>query len=127
MPPKSISFADFWQSLPENERVIVDYLRNLVLRTLPTNHTEKMSFGVPNFYLRKWVCIIWPATIKGGGIKSGVLFGFTQGNKLRDPENYLVHGTNKKIFYRIYNSLDEIEEAHLIKLLVNAIELDHLL
>jgi len=118
------SITDFWETLPENERVIVDYLRRLVLKVLPEGSREKMSFGVPNFYIKKWICIIWPASVNGGGIKTGVLFGFTQGNKLKDTDNYLVHGTNKKIFYRIYNSLEEIEEVPLIKLLHEAIELD---
>jgi len=43
------------------------------------------------------------------GIKSGVLFGFWYGNRLKDENNYLAHGTNKQIFYKVYQSVDEID------------------
>jgi len=32
--------------------------------------------------------------------------GFWYGNKLQDVDNYLTHGTNKQIFYKIYKSLE---------------------
>ena len=77
------------------------------------------------FYGKKGVCIIWPSTIPRGGIKKGVLLGFWYGNKLKDTDNFLTHGTNKQIFYKIYYSADEIEEAPIINLLKEAVELDN--
>jgi len=53
-----------------------------------------------------------------------VLFGLWQGYNLKDTDNYLTKGTNKKIFYKIYQSVEEIDEAAIVKLLKEAVELD---
>ncbi len=118
--------ADLYQLLPENERVIVDVLRHLILDHLPETCKEKISFSVPYFYGRKGICIIWPSTIPRGGIKSGVLLGFWYGNKLKDTKKYLTHGTNKQIFYKIYHSVDEIDEKAIVRLLKEAVRIDEL-
>ena len=68
--------------------------------------------------------IIWPAGIPRGGIKSGVLLGFWQGFLLADEDGYLKHGTNKKIFYKIYQSVEEIDEQAIVQLLEEAVVLD---
>ncbi|MEI9807929.1 MAG: hypothetical protein WDO16_08700 [Bacteroidota bacterium] len=49
------------------------------------------------------------AAVPRGGIKEGVLLGFWQGNKLRDTDHYLKKGTNKKVYYRIFRSPEEID------------------
>jgi hypothetical protein len=85
-----------------------------------------MSFNVPFFYGRKGICIIWPATIPRGGIKKGVLLGFWYGNKLNDIYNYLTHGTNKQIFYKIFNTPEDIDEKAIKKLLKEAVRIDEL-
>ncbi len=118
------SIHDLFSILPENERIIVDVLREIVLESLPPYCKEKISFSVPYFYGHKGICIIWPATIPRGGIKSGVLFGFWYGNRLIDRENFLTHGTNKQIFYKIYQTPEEIDDKPLKKLLKEAIALD---
>src|SRR5690242_16890704 len=111
MPTEKIkSLVQLYELLPENEKIIVDVLRHIVLDTLPTNCQEKISFNVPYFYGKKGICIIWPATIPRGGIKEGVLFGFWYGNKLNDVDKYLTHGTNKQIFYKIYKTPEEINQ-----------------
>ena len=69
--------------------------------------------------------MIWPASIPGGGIKKGVLFGFSYGNRLKDHNKYLDHGNNKRIFYKIYRSPEEINEAAIIILLKDAMEVDN--
>jgi hypothetical protein len=119
------SIHDLFSILPENERIIVDVLRELVLESLPSYCKEKISFSVPYFYGHKGICIIWPATIPRGGIKSGVLFGFWYGNRLIDRDNFLTHGTNKQIFYKIYQTPEEIDDKPLKRLLKEAIKLDH--
>src|SRR2546423_14481258 len=101
---KITSLLHLFDRLPENERIVVDVLRQIVIETLPPGCKEKLSFNVPYFYDNKGICIIWPAAIPRGGIKQGVLFGFWQGNKLNDKDNYLTHGTNKKIFYKIFKT-----------------------
>ncbi len=99
-------------------------LRQIILENLPDYCKEKISFGVPYFYGNKGICIVWPSTVPRGGIKQGVLLGFWYGNKLRDEDNYLTHGTNKQIFYKIFKSPEEIDDAAIIKLLHEAVETD---
>jgi len=118
------SFVEFWDYLPEDERLIVDVLRQIILAQLPKNYKEKLSYNVPYFYGNRRICLIWPGSVPWGGIRSGVLLGFCQGYLLDDSENYLTHGTNKQVYYKIYHSADEIDEAAIVKLLHEAIELD---
>jgi len=122
--PKIQSYLQLLELLPETERLTVEVLRQIILDHLPNYCKEKISYNVPYFYGKKGIAIIWPATIPRGGIKSGVLLGFWQGYLLKDEDNYLKHGTNKKIFYKIYQSVEEIEEAAIVKLLKEALELD---
>ena len=110
--------------LPENERIIVDVLRQIVIENLPSYCKEKMSFNVPFFYGKKGICIIWPSTIPRGGITEGVLLGFWHGNKLNDVDHYLTHGTNRKVFYKIYKAPEEIDEYAIVKLLKEAVRVD---
>ncbi len=122
--PKFKSQIDFLEFLPEEERIIVDVLREIIKENLPANCKEKLSYNVPFFYGKKGICIIWPSTIPRGGIKNGVLLGFWYGCKLKDEDSYLKHGTNKQIFYRIYLSADEIDEKAIVILLKEAVALD---
>lgn len=118
------SILHLFEILPEKERVIVDVLRQIITEHLPSTCKEKISFNVPYFYGNKGICIVWPAGIPGGGVKEGVLIGFWYGNKLKDEDHYLTHGTNKKIFYKIFKKPEEINEAALKKLLIEAVALD---
>ena len=118
------SFVQLYDLLPENERIITDVLRQLIKANLPLACKEKISYNVPFFYGKKGICIIWPATIPRGGIKKGVLLGFWYGNKLKDADNYLTHGTNKQVFYKIYHSPEEINSRAIIKLLKEAVKID---
>ncbi|MGV3508953.1 MAG: DUF1801 domain-containing protein [Sphingobacteriaceae bacterium] len=118
------NLVDLITILPEDEKIIVDVLRQIIIETLPGYCKEKISYNVPFFYGNKGICIIWPSTVPRGGIKSGVLLGFWYGNKLNDPDGFLSHGTNKQIFYKIYNAPEEIDEEPIIKLLNEAIRLD---
>jgi len=124
MMDKFQSFVEFWDYLPENERIIVDVLRQIIITKLPRTFREKLAYNVPFYYVNHRVCLIWPASVKGGGIKNGVLLGFSQGYRLADSENYLTHGTNKQVYYKIYQSVDEIDEQAISVLLTEAVELD---
>jgi hypothetical protein len=123
-PIKIRSLVELFELLPEHERIIVDVLRQIILENLPSYCKEKISYNVPFFYGKKGICIIWPATIPRGGIKKGVLLGFWYGNKLRDSDNYLIHGTNKQIFYKIFYSPEEIDEKAITRLVKEAVKLD---
>ena len=118
------SLLHLFEVLPEDERIIVDVLRQIILENLPIGCKEKISYNVPFFYGKKGICIVWPASIPRGGIKQGVLLGFWYGNKLNDADNYLTHGTNKQIFYKIYRSAEEIDENAIVKLLKEAVKID---
>jgi hypothetical protein len=118
------SILELYESVTEEERIIVDVLRQFVIEMLPAYCKEKISFNVPYFYGKKGICIIWPASIPRGGIKKGVLFGFWYGHKLKDKDRYLTHGTNRQIFYKIYTDIAQINFSALKKLLKEAITLD---
>lgn len=118
------SIVEFWDYLPENERVIVDVLRQIVLAHLPETVREKLVYNVPYYYGNKRICMIWPASVPWGGIRSGVLLGFSQGFRLQDPDGYLGHGTNKRVYYKIFHSAEEIDEPAIAGLLREAADLD---
>ena len=118
------SLVQLYELLPENEKIIVDVLRHIVIDTLPKYCKEKISFNVPYFYGKKGICIIWPSTIPRGGIKEGVLFGFWYGNRLDDVDKYLIQGTNKQIFYKIYKTPKEINQRKIVRLLKEAVRVD---
>jgi hypothetical protein len=124
---KITSLLQLFERLPENDPIIVDVLRQIIIENLPAYCKEKFSFNVPYFYGNRGICIIWPASIPRGGIKEGVLLGFWQGNKLNDEDSYLTRGTNKKIFYRIYKDAKEIDEVVIVKLLKEAVKVDDFL
>jgi hypothetical protein len=118
------SLVELFEWLPEHERIITDVLRQIILEHLPARCQEKIAYNVPYFYGKKGICIIWPASIPRGGVKKGVLLGFWQGNKLKDKDHYLTRGTNKKVFYKIFQSPDEIDEKAIAKLLKEALKID---
>jgi hypothetical protein len=124
MLPLKRSLLQLFEMLPVEERIIVDVLRQIILENLPAYCREKISYNVPFFYGNRGICIVWPATIPRGGIKEGVLLGFWYGNKLIDKDNYLTHGTNKQVFYKIYRSPEEIDETAIVKLLHEAVKTD---
>lgn len=111
-------------SLPEEQRIITDVLRQIIIETLPEYCKEKISYNVPFFYGHRSICLVWPAAVPRGGIKEGVMLAFWYGNRLRDKNKFLTHGTNKQIFYNIYLSADEIKERPLKQILKEAAELD---
>jgi hypothetical protein len=100
-PGATCSIVELFGRLLENERIITDVLRQIILETMPGYCREKISFNVPFFYHKKGICIIWPASVPRGGVREGVLLGFWQGNKLADKEHYLSPGTNKKVFFHV--------------------------
>ena len=121
---KITSLVQLFERLPDNERIMVDVLRQIISENLPNYCKEKLAFNVPYFYGQRGICIIWPASVPRGGIKEGVLLGFWQGNKLNDQDGYLTRGTNRKVFYKIYRNAEEIDEAAIAKLLKEAIRVD---
>ena len=118
------SVLHLYEQLPDEERITTDVLRQIISENLPAHCREKISYNIPFFYGNKGICIIWPSSIPRGGINQGVLLGFWHGNKLKDADQYLIHGTNKQIFYKIFYAADEINEDAIVKLLREAIQVD---
>lgn len=118
------SVLQLYEMLPGEERIITEVLRQIIREQLPAYCKEKISFNVPYFYGNKGICIVWPSTIPRGGIKKGVLFGMWYGNRLKDTDYYLTHGNNKQIFYKIFQTADDINEKAIVKLLKEAVKLD---
>ncbi len=118
------SISHLYEVLPLDQRITVDVLRQIIIAHTPLTCQEKISYNVPFFYGNKGICIIYPAFIPRGGIKKGVLLGFWYGYLLKDADNYLTRGTNKQIFYKIFNSVEEINEKAIAKLLKEAVKLD---
>lgn len=116
--------VELFEFLPREEALLTDILRQITIESLNGYGKEKLSYNVPFFYGNKSICLIFPASVPRSGIKSGVLFGFWYGNRLKDESNYLVHGTNKQIFYKVYRSVDEIDISALAGLIREAVELD---
>jgi hypothetical protein len=113
-----------YELLPEDERLMTDVLREIIKEQLPANGKEKISYNVPFFYGNKSICLVWPSSVPRGGIKKGVMLAFWYGNRLKDADGYLTHGTNKQIFYKIYQQADEINVKAVVKLLKEAAKLD---
>lgn len=121
---KISSVLQLYEAIPVHERIMVDVLRQIITATLPSYCKEKIAYNVPFFYGHKGICIIWPASIPRGGIRQGVLLGFWHGNKLADKEKYLTHGSNKQVFYKIFNDVEEIDIPAIEKLLKEAVKTD---
>jgi hypothetical protein len=49
---------------------------------------------------------------------------FWQGNKLKDAGHYLIRGTNKKVYHKIFKAPEEINEAAVALLLREAVEVN---
>lgn len=121
---RNTNLVELFNSLPEEEKIIVDVLRQIILSAYPNYIKEKISYNVPFFYGKKGIAIIWPASVPRGGIKNGVLLGFWYGNKIKDVDNYLIHGTNKQVFYKIFQDAEDIDDKPVLKLLKEAVNLD---
>ncbi len=61
---------------------------------------------------------------RGEVSKKEFFLGFWYGHQLNDRDGFLSHGTNKQVYYKIYHTLDEIDEKPIKKLLKEAIKLD---
>lgn len=116
------------QSLPKNERVIVERLRALVLECLPTAR-EKTSYGVPFYSHNRMICFIWPPTISWDpkakqNKEKGVTLGFCQGNRFANDEGHLLAEGRKQVYCMYFKSLAEIDDQVVRSLLYEAEVID---
>jgi Domain of unknown function (DU1801) len=119
------TLEEFFEFLPPDELKMVQLLRSIVFDCLP-NCTEKLSYNVPFYKIKKGICFIWPASVAWGKTVShkGVRFGFNQGYKMRDEINYLDRGTRKQVYWKDFESIKDIEIDILKAYLFEAVEVD---
>lgn len=121
------SIGDLLDYLPEDQLVIVERLRELVLECVP-EAKEYLSFNVPFYKRHKSICFIWPGAVAWGNKTwEGVEFGFAYGNLLSDEAGYLERGKRKQVFSKRFFSPDDIDEDLLRAYLLEAAELDELM
>lgn len=119
------SVEEYISFLPADEQGITAYLRNIILETSP-KFTEKLSYGVPYFYINSRVCFIWPASSPLSIHKQGVQLGFCKGNKLSNLHGIIDMADRKEVGIILFTALSEINEELVKELLFEAIELDAL-
>ncbi len=119
------SVGDFLDYIPEEERIIVEELRNLVFECIP-DIKEKLSYNVPFYSRKKRICFIWPSSIPWGKVKeNGVQIGFTNGHLIHDYAGILEKSDRKHLHSCTFFSVDEIDFEVLRDYLFEALELDN--
>ena len=109
----------FFDSLPENERRIVERLRDLVLDCIP-DCREKLAYNVPFYHRHARIAYIWPASVPWGGVAEGVALGLCQGGRLSEPDE-----TGHKLITKyVFTQPNAIDVGALRQLLYEAVLLD---
>ncbi len=116
---------EFITDLPVHERRIMEVLRGLVLGNLPEVR-ERLSYGVPFYYLRRRLCYLWPAFVKGSGAKAGVVMGFCRGHLLSNEDGLLHLGSRKAVSTVVFTHTSKINPEAIRKCLMEAALLDAL-
>ncbi len=118
------SVEEFLDYLPNDERKLVGFLRQLILDCIP-NCKEKLAYNVPYYYRHSRICFIWPSSILWGNVKRGsVLLGFVKGHLLNDDLNYLEKRTRKQVYTKTFFHINEVNIDLLKTLIFDAVELD---
>ncbi len=121
------SYVELFDSLPANEQLIVQTLKEIIEDTIP-DVKFKLSWNIPAFYKKRSICYIWPGSVAWGEMTSeGVQFGFSHANKMT-PNKYLNKGNRKQVYYKTFNTIEEVERDLdiLVSLLQEANEIDGL-
>lgn len=118
------SIDEIVESLPGEERVIVNRLRTLILECLPTA-TEKNLYGAPFYTHHRMICFIWPPSIywasKNRSLKvKGVTLGFCQGNLMSNEDGILLKENRRKMLCMYFKSIKEIRDKEIRALLLEA-------
>ena len=118
------SVEELLDFLPGDERRTCEFLRRLVLDTIP-QCTERLSNNIPSYYRHSRICYIWPAAAARGNVPQyGVQLGFFQGSLLTDEERWLERGRRIKVFTKTFADIDEIEVDVIKAFLFEAVEID---
>jgi hypothetical protein len=118
------SVDDLLEYLPENEREIVDILRQLIIDSIP-NCVEKLAYNVPYYYRHSRICFIWPSSVPWGNVKlNGVQLGFCNGNLLNDNIEWLDKGNRKQVYTKTFQNINEIDLDLIKYYIFEAVEID---
>lgn len=114
---------DFMADLPADERQIMEILRSIILDTLP-GVAERLSYGVPFYYLRRRVCYLWPSSKHGSGAKEGVVLGFCRGNLLSNEDGLLQLADRKEVSNVVFTEVKQIHQQTIENCLLEAAIID---
>lgn len=114
---------DMIADLPVSEKRITMALRDCILKTTPMLR-EKLSYGVPYYYLKSRICFIWPASVANGGIKEGVILGFCKGYLMSNEEGLLQGNGRKEVFTVHYLDISQINPQQLSQWVQEALIID---
>ena len=118
------NIGEFLDYLPDNEREVVDFLRQIIIESIP-EYKEKLSYNVPYFSKYSRICFIWPASVPWGNVKmDGVQLGFCKGYLLQDDSNYLEKGNRKQVYSKTFFDIKEIDVDVLRAYLFDAVDVD---
>ena len=124
-PYKYHSIEEFLDSLPEQELKVTLFLSDIILSVMP-EAKERLWYNVSMFKRRGDICFIWPASVLWGQKQTytGVRLGFSKGYLLTDPTGYLDRGTRKQVYWRDFQSVEEIDIEQIRAFLFEAILID---
>ncbi len=80
--------------------------------------TGKITYKIPFFYRRSWLCYLNP--LKDGGIE----FAFTRGKELSNESGILKANGRKQVMGIIFNDIREIKQEAILEIIHEAILLD---
>ncbi|MFH1120919.1 MAG: DUF1801 domain-containing protein [Bacteroidota bacterium] len=82
--------------------------------------TVQLTFNLPFFYCKNWICYLYPMK------KGGVELVFTRGNELSDESN-LLHAKGRKLVKGIaFRQVNDIPRQSILELLHEALLLDQM-
>ncbi|MEQ8336385.1 MAG: DUF1801 domain-containing protein [Cyclobacteriaceae bacterium] len=117
------SIQDFLNYISEDELLIVDALRNLILEEIP-DVKEKLSYNVPFYSRKQRICHIWPASIPWGNTPmDGVQLGFSKGYLIDHPA--IEMGNRKEVGVIKFHNLRDIKGDLIRSLLLEALLIDN--
>lgn len=125
-PMQFRSVEEFLDYLPENELVVVEYLRRLIYDCIP-GVREKLAYNVPFFYGHSRICFIWPAAVPWGKVpQNGIKLGFCKGHLLNDELAYLELEHRKEVSWKTFFEVPVQDEDILKTYLFEAAAIDEL-
>lgn len=107
---------DFIYNYDGNQREIMLFLHNLLVSDFDLR--PKISYKIPFYYRKSWICYINP--LKGEGIE----FAFTRGNELSNEQGLLEERGRQQVRGVIFKELSDIPYQTLREILQEAIILD---